>query len=165
MRKSSLIAIALAMLLVPSMVLASINVVQDSCRTVWNPTGNKWSVVVYFSVVNFDSPTPICGVNFVVEGQPPDPGCIMVACNAPAGWGCNVTPNVGANYAATTGPCVTAGHIVRGFSFTLDPEFCCYRVWFIGPNGVILDMEEVCYSCVFIGTQPLPWSNVKQLYR
>jgi hypothetical protein len=61
--------------------------------------------------------------------------------------------------------CIPAGSIKRGYSFDLDPEFCCYLVQFTGPQGEVLAEVEECFDCVQVGTQRQSWSNVKQLYR
>ena len=58
-----------------------------------------------------------------------------------------------------------AGQIKRGFSYTLDPDFCCYIVRFLGPEGETLLEQEECFNCVHVGVQPETWGHVKNHYR
>ncbi len=122
-------------------------------------------MITYFSVVNLNSPVPVCDLHFQPEN--PVPGCIMIACEAPAGWGCSFIPITGGVSweALFPGPdCIVAGSRKGGFSFTLDPDFCCYVVSFTGPQHEILGEQEECFTCVHVGVQNKTWSDVKKLY-
>ena len=159
MKKSFLILLTAALAIAPTAAFATFSVIQDSCRTEGN------TETTYFSVVNFNSPVPVCDLHFIPEN--PVPGCIMIGCGAPAGWGYALNPATGGTdwQALTPADCVTAGTIKRGFSFTLDPEFCCYIVQFTGPNHEVLNEAEICFNCVHVGVQPNTWGNMKKLYR
>jgi hypothetical protein len=159
MKKSLLVLAAVALVALPTSAFATFSAIQDSCRTEGN------NVTTYFSVVNFNSPTPVCDVHFLPEN--PVPGCIIIGCEAPVGWSCALNPgNGGVDWQALTpADCITAGTIKRGFAFVLDPDFCCYLVTFTGPQGEELATQEECFTCVHVGVEDKPWSGFKQLYR
>ena len=146
----------------PAVANADVSVVQDSCAHF--EVNQEQFLRVYFSVVNFNQGTPICDLHFVPEGSPVDPGCVMVDCAAPAGWTCALRSDGGADYQTVT-DCLTPGHIRRNFSFTLDPEFCCYIVQFTDASGGVVVQTEECFSCVAVGVEPNTWGNVKRLYQ
>ena len=158
MRKSLLILATVALAILPTSAFARFSAIQDSCRSEGN------TVTTYFSVVNFDSPVPVCDLHFIPEN--PVPGCIVIGCGAPAGWSCALNGVGGVDWQALSpADCIVAGTIKRGFSFTLDPDFCCYIVQFTGPQHEVLAEQEECFNCVHVGTDSKPWSGVKQLYR
>jgi len=159
MKKSLLILATVALVVLPTSAFATFSTIQDSCRTVGN------TVITYFSVVNFNSPVPVCDIHFLPEN--PVPGCIIIGCSSPAGWTCALNAgNGGVDWQALTpADCITAGTIKRGFSFTLDPDFCCYLVTFTGPQHEPLATQEECFNCVHVGVEDKPWSGVKNLYR
>jgi hypothetical protein len=70
MKKCFLVLAAAALALLPSAAFARFSVIQDSCRA------DGAVLTVYFSVVNFDSPVPVCDLHFIPEN--PVPGCIMI---------------------------------------------------------------------------------------
>ena len=73
---------------------------------------------------------------------------------------------LGVDYQALTpDDCIRAGQIKRGFSFVLDPEYCCYIVQFTGPDHEILAEQEECFNCVHVGVQDETWGNMKKHYR
>lgn len=158
MKKRSLFLAAVALTLAPSAAFATFSVIQDSCRT----AGNE--VTTYFSVVNFNSPMPVCDLHFIPEN--PVPGCIIIGCGAAVGWSCALNATGGVDWQALTpADCIAAGQIKRGFSFTLDPDFCCYIVQFTGPNHEVIAEQEECFNCVHVGTEQKTWGNVKKLFR
>jgi hypothetical protein len=159
MKKCLLILAVAAMSVAPTAAFATFSVIQDSCRTQGN------TVTTYFSVVNFNSPVPVCDLHFIPEN--PVPGCIMIGCSAPAGWSCALNPStLGVDWQALSpSDCITAGTIKRGFSFVLDPDFCCYIVQFTGPNHEVLHEQEECFNCVHVGTEQKTWGNVKKMFR
>jgi len=159
MKKSALVLAAIALIALPSSAFATFSVIQDSCRVQGN------TVITYFSVVNFNSAIPLCDFHF--EPENPVPGCIIIDVGSGPGWiGAENQFNSGADWAALTpADCITAGHIVRGFSFTLDPDFCCYLVHFHGANHEDIVTQEECFDCVHVGTESKPWSGVKRLYQ
>jgi hypothetical protein len=162
-RKLLLVIAASALWILPGTALGSVSVVQDSCRH-FEGAGGELFTEVFFSVVNFNSATPICDLHLIPEGT--DPGCFMVGCSSPAGWSCALRPDNGADWvAAGSGDCITAGTIKRGFSFTLDPEFCCYIAQFTDGSGGIITEQEECFDCVQVGVESKLWGNVKQLFR
>ena len=159
MKKCFLILATAALAIAPTAAFATFSVIQDSCRT------NANEVTTYFSVVNFNSSVPVCDIHFLPEN--PVPGCIMIGCGAPAGWTCALNQgNAGADWNANTAAdCIAAGQIKRGFSFTLDPDFCCYLVDFTGPDHEVLARQEECFNCVHVGVEQENWGNVKRLFR
>jgi hypothetical protein len=163
-RSWSIFAVAVLAVL-PSLAQAEVSVVQDSCIR-FEDAGKQY-LRVHFSVVNFNAPFDICDLHFIPEGDPVDPGCVMVGCSAPDGWTCGLRNlDGGADYEADTpGDCIAAGNILRGFTFVLDPEFCCYIVQFTDANGGVFAQQEECFSCVHVGTEDRTWGNVKRLFR
>ena len=159
MTKCLPLVLTLALAILPSAASARFSAIQDSCRSVGN------TEITHFSIVNFDSPTPIASMQFIPEN--PIPGCIIIACSTPAGWACDLdTQTQGVDYAATSpSDRIAAGQIKRGFSYTLDPDFCCYIVRFLGPEGETLLEQEECFNCVHVGVQPETWGHVKNHYR
>jgi hypothetical protein len=159
MKKCFLILAVAAMSVAPTAAFATFSVIQDSCRTQAN------EVTTYFSVVNFNSPVPVCDIHFLPEN--PVPGCIIIGCSSAAGWTCALnTTNGGVDWLALSpADCISAGQIKRGFSFTLDPDFCCYLVTFTGPNHEVLATQEECFNCVHVGTEQKTWTNMKKLFR
>ena len=158
--KKCLLVLAVAVLAIaPSSAFATFSVIQDSCRVHGN------DVTTWFSVVNFNSPVPVCDLHFLPEN--PVPGCTMIGCIAPAGWGCALNPvTLGVDYQAlTAADCIFAGQIKRGFAFVLDPDFCCYIVQFTGPNHEVLHEQEECFNCVHVGVENKTWGDTKKLYR
>jgi len=161
MKRCLLILATAALAVLPTSAFATFSVIQDSCRTdVANNTETT-----YFSVVNFNSPVPVCDLHFIPEN--PVPGCTMIGCATPAGWSCALNAaTLGVDYQALTpDDCIRAGQIKRGFSFVLDPEYCCYIVQFTGPDHEILAEQEECFNCVHVGVQDETWGNMKKHYR
>lgn len=159
MRKLVAIAFLVALAVAPSAAFATFSVIQDSCRTQGN------TETTYFSVVNFNSPVPVCDLHFIPEN--PVPGCIMIGCTPAPGWTCALNGATGGvdYFALTPADCIAAGQIKRGFNFVLDPDFCCYIVQFTGPAGEVLAEQEECFNCVHVGVEKQPWGGVKKLFR
>ena len=160
MKKSVLMIVAaMALVALPTAAFATFSVIQDSCVVEGN------TVVTHFSVVNFNSQIAMCDFHFVPEN--PVPGCIVIDCGSAPGWICAENQfNGGVDWAALTpADCIGAGQIKRGFSFTLDPDFCCYLVEFHGPDHAELVTQEECFNCVHVGNESKPWGGVKKLYR
>ena len=166
MGRRLLICLSLTLLLsiaVPAALWADAAVVQDSCVVV-DPVGPV--IDVYFTVVNFSLPAPICDVHFIPEPQPPEPYCEMIGCSHPAGWSCFLNPFGGADYFANTPvDCIDAGSAKGGFSFRLDPSFCCYIVQFTDPTGAVMLEQEECFTCKQVPTEDGTWGRIKDLYK
>jgi hypothetical protein len=161
MRKCLLILATVALVVLPTAASATFSVIQDSCRA---DAANN-TVTTYFSVVNFNSPVPVCDLHFIPEN--PVPGCTMIGCSSPAGWACALNPGtLGVDYQALNpADCIDAGEIARGFAFVLDPDFCCYIVQFTGPAHEVVAEQEECFSCIHVGVETETWGNLKQRYR
>jgi len=132
--------------------------VQDSCSAVGE------ELTFHFSVINFNSPA-VCGFSLVPEL--PLPGCLIVEGSCPSDWLYSQRGDGGGDWGAQ-GPtgCFVAGQIRRGFSFVLDPKFCCYTAQYVGTTGLVIFQQQECFTCGFpIGLQPTPWTGVKKLYR
>lgn len=159
MRRILLLSVVVSLAVLPTAASATFSVIQDSCRTEGN------TEITYFSFVNFNSPVPVCDMHFIPEN--PVPGCTIIGCAAPAGWACALNPgNLGVDYTALSpADCVTAGNILSGFSYTLDPEFCCYIVQFTDENHEVIAEQEECFNCIHVGVDSESWGNVKQMFR
>ena len=169
MAKRLLLILAAPLLVVPLLPAeshADASVVQDSCIAFWE--GGKEYSRIWFSVINFGLPVPICDLHFIPEPQPPDPGCVMVECSSPDGWTCFTNPLGGADWFANTpADCIDpGGPAKRQFDFVLDPEYCCYIVQFTDPTGTpVLEQEECFFPCPSVAAEGNPWGEVKSLYR
>lgn len=161
MRKCLLVLATVALAVIPASAFATYSVIQDSCRT--DEAAN--TETTYFSVVNFNSPTPVCDLHFIPEN--PVPGCTIIGCGAPAGWSCALNAaTLGVDYVALTpADCISAGQIKHGFYFILDPEFCCYIVQFTGPQGEVLAEQEECFSCIHVAVEKQTWGGVKKMFK
>lgn len=157
MKKCLLVLATVALVVLPTSAFATFSVIEDSCRTEGN------NVTTFFSVVNFNSATPVCDLHFIPEN--PVPGCIILSCFSPPGWTCALNATGGVDWdALSPADCIRAGTIKRGFGFVLDPDFCCYIVVFTGPQHEELARQEECFNCVHVGTEPKAWGDVKRLY-
>ncbi len=143
----------------PTVALANLDLIQDGCLIEGN------TVTTSFAVANFNSPIPVADVHLIPEN--PVPGCTILRCGAPTGWTCTLNATtLGVDYVAVDpATVVNSGQILHGFTFTLDPEFCCYMVQFTGPAGEVLLEVEKCFDCVHVGVTPETWGNVKQLFK
>lgn len=159
MKKCLLLVFTLALAVLPAVAFATYDLVQEGCRS------DQTSTTTVFAIANFNSPVPIADLHLIPEN--PVPGCHIIGCDAPAGWACALNPaNLGVDYTALDpAQYVTAGQAKHGFTFTLDPEICCYIVQFTGPQHEILYETEVCFTCVHVDAAPETWGNVKQLFR
>lgn len=164
MRKALASVALLLVLLAPAMGHADASIRQDSCNVYFD--AGKQYTRVWFSVINFSLPTDVCGVKMTSEPYPPTPSCIMVGTGAPTGWTSNlVDPGQAEWFANTPADCVPAPGLKEGFSFDLDPGFCCYVVQFLDANGGVLLEQEECFCDNFVSVEKSPWGKVKQLYR
>jgi hypothetical protein len=164
MRKALASAALLLVLLAPALGHADASIRQDSCIVFYD--GGKQFTRVWFSVINFSLPAPVCGVDLLSEPHPPTPDCIMVATGAPTGWTDNLINAGNATwFANTAADCVPAPGIKEGFSFDLDPGFCCYVVKFFDATGAVILEQEECFCDNFVGVEELPWGGVKRLYQ
>jgi hypothetical protein len=156
---------ALMLTLIPAQAFSDASVVQDSCLPFIDQ--GKPHCRIYFSVVNFSLPSPVCDLHFIPEPQPPSEGCVMLSAEPADGWSAFLSPFGGADYFANTpGACIDAGTIRRGFSFVLDPDFCCYIVQFTDPTGaVMLEQEECFVPCFPSAAGSGAWGTIKSLYR
>ena len=162
--KKLLLVTTLALLVLPSTVFAAASVVQDSCVAFVENDLNF--AKIHFSLVNFSLPAPVCGLNFEPEPQPVLPECEMVASEAPAGWVTSLKANGGATYGQFPAlGCVPAGSSQSGFSFTLDPGFCCYVVKFFDAAGDVLLEQEECFCEKPVQTENMTWGMLKSTYR
>ncbi|MFN8178952.1 MAG: hypothetical protein U0167_13565 [bacterium] len=155
----------LSLLLLPALALASVSVVQDSCVT-FNQGGIVYNKT-YFTVVNFNLPAPVCRIVFIPEPLPAPPQCVILGTEQPAGWTGNAPlPDGGATW-FTGSNCILPGTDLHGFSFTTDPDFCCYLVQFYDPNGFFLAQQEECFiRCEHpVAVEPNSWGSVKSQYR
>ncbi|MEJ2721316.1 MAG: hypothetical protein P8181_09270 [bacterium] len=150
--------------LIPVMVHADASVVQDSCVVVGTPPNA--SVWTYFTVVNFSLPTSVCDVHFIPEPQPPNPGCEMIGCVAPAGWSCFLNPLGGGDWFANTPTdCIAPGTHKGGFAFLLDPAYCCYIVQFTDATGAVILEQEECFTCQKVPVDEKSWGAIKEMYQ
>lgn len=149
--------------LIPSGALADASVVQDSCITVGTaPPYNVWT---WLTVVNFSLPEPVCGIRLIPEPQPPEPGCVIIGTQSPAGWSGVANPDGGASwFAVGAGGCIAPGTGKGGFAFYLDPDFCCYVTQFYNAAGALLLEQEECFTCQKVPTEQKNWGHIKQLY-
>jgi hypothetical protein len=163
--RSLVIAVFVAILLIPTFALADAAVVQDSC--VYFQENGQDFVRIHFTIVNFSLPTDVCDLHLIPEPQPPDPGCVMLSVGAPAGWSAFLDPLGGADwYANTPGDCIDPGTAKGNFWFVLDPSFCCYIAQFTGPTGaVILEQEECFTNCKPVDAEAHSWGEIKNKYR
>jgi hypothetical protein len=152
----------LLVLLAPALGHADASIRQDSCNVFFE--NNKQYTRVWFSVINYSLPASVCGVQLTSEPHPPTPNCIMVATGAPTGWTTNLVDAGNADWSTATS-CVPAPGLQEGFSFDLDPGFCCYVVQFLDANGGVLLQQEECFCDNFVSVDEKPWSDVKRLFR
>jgi hypothetical protein len=159
MKKFLTIVFTVALAALPTMAMASLDLIQEGCQVEGN------TVTTTFAVANYNSPVPVADVHLIPEN--PVPGCTIIGCGVPAGWLCTLNPaTLGVDYQVLDpASAVFAGQIEHGFTFVLDPDFCCYIVQFTGPNHEVLLEVEKCFSCVHVGAAPETWGNVKQLFR
>jgi len=162
MRKALASAALLLVLLVPLVGHADVSVRQDSCNTYF--ANNKQYTRVYFTVINFSLPAPVCAVHFMSEPYPPTPNCIMVATGAPAGWNSVLNDPGSADWTTATNCIAPTPAAQDGFWFDLDPGFCCYVVQFKDASGNVMHEQEECFCDNFVGVEDKPWSDVKRLF-
>jgi hypothetical protein len=154
----------MVLLALPAAVHADADIVQDSC--VVYEEGGKNFIRVYFSVINFALPVPVCDLHFTPEPLPVVEGCEMLECGSPAGWMCFLDPLGGADwFALTPDDCIPTGGIKGGFYFVLDPAFCCYIVLYTDPTGAPILEDEVCFDCMVISNEVNSWGQIKLIYR
>ena len=167
------LVIALALLVLPGLAYGDASIVQDACIGYYDDTG-KFFFNVEFSVVNFSLPAPVCDLHFTPEPQPPMQGCEMIGCGAPeadpvlglAGWSCFLTPQGGGDWFANSpADCIAPGSSKGGFSFLLDPDYCCYVVQFTDPTGAIILEQEECFCSDPTPTERSTWGLLKSLYK
>jgi hypothetical protein len=118
-------------------------------------------------VVNFSLPAPVCDLHFIPEPQPVLPECEMLDATSPPGWSDVLTPLGGAErFAQTPNDCVpTNGGSKSGYTFLLDPGFCCYLVQFTDPTGAVMLEQEECFCQKPVQTLNSTWGNIKAIYR
>ena len=152
---------------IPAQVLADAAVVQDSCYPYFE--GGKAHCTIYFTVVNASLDVPICDLHFIPEIVTPGDECKFVGCGAAEGWWCELTGTTDHTahwYAYTPDDCIAPGTMKSGFSFDLDPTFCCYWVQFTGPDGGIIEEQEECFiPCYPSSADGGTWGILKALYR
>ena len=163
--KRMLLVLLASSLLLPASVLADASVVQDSCVT-WTEGGKTYQRI-YMSVVNFSLPDGLCALNFIPEPQPPLAECTFLECEAPTGWTCFLNPQGGADWFANTpADCVAPGTMKSGFTFLLDPGFCCYVVQFGDATGAVMLEQEECFTlCTPVSVDNSSWGRIKSTYR
>lgn len=156
-----LTVLGLTLVLLTSPALADVAIVQDSCRA------QGVELTIYFSIVNFNTPTNVCGLHLIPRNPPPLPGCIIIDGEGPPGWFCSPRGDGGADWGAQApSGCFGPGQVRRGYNFVLDPKFCCYDAQFTGPAGTVIFQQEACFTCGQpVGVEPAPWGRVKRIYR
>lgn len=161
----ALIVAALAFSAVPA---AAQNpaIIQTDCDTLsFDPP----RVLVKFAVVNRGQ-IPVCSVRLIPVASGPFPPCEIFSCSGPdSTWTCAAPlPDGGAywqkNFAAGGG-CIDPFEKLETFEFIIDPPYCCYRVEYDDPNGVVFYVDTVCFQC----ESPTPafrstWGSVKARY-
>lgn len=71
----------------------------------------------------------------------------------------------GADWFADTAADGTApGTIKEGFSFLLDPAFCCYVVQHTDPTGAVVPEVEGCLCQKPVQVLPRTWGGLKGMY-
>lgn len=140
-------------------------VIQKDCDTLsFDPP----RVLVKFAVVN-RGPVPVCSIHLEPIASGPYPPCEIFSCSGPnPDWTCAVTPTGGAAWQtspATATGCIEPFEKLETFEFIIDPPYCCYRVEYDDPNGVIFFTDTVCFQC----ESPTPafhstWGSVKARY-
>ena len=155
----------LVLMVLPSLAHADASIVQDSCTGYYDPTG-KLFFLIDFTVVNVSLPTSVCDLHFVPEPTPPQVGCEMVQCGGPMGWSCFLNPSGGADWFANTpADCIPPGSGKGGFSFLLDPAYCCYVVQFTDPTGAVILEQEECFCSDPVPKANTTWGLLKSRYR
>jgi hypothetical protein len=110
--------------------------------------------------------TPICGFRLTPTTSDPNQGCQLIECAAPPGWACSVDAAAGSGTWTTTGACLAPSDILRGFTFVLDPPYCCYSSQFMDAQGYVVFTNTTCFACdATVPVRPSSWAQVKQLYR
>ena len=156
-----ILTLSIALLVLPTLAFADAAVVQDSC--VWvSPT----NVRIYFTVVNFSLPAPICDLHFIPEPQPPLPECTMLGIGQPIGWSGFLNPFGGADWFANTPvDCIPQQTAKGNYWFEVDPGWCCYVVQFTDPTGAVMLEQEECFTlCGKVPIEERSWGRVKKLY-
>jgi hypothetical protein len=165
MRKALASAALLLVLLAPMVGHADVSVRQDSCNVYFE--NFKQFTKVWFTVINFSLPAPVCEVSFLSEPYPPTPNCIMVATGAPAGWSSNlIDPGQADWFATAPAACIPPDPAaLSGFWFDLDPGFCCYVVQFKDEAGAVMLEQEECFCDNFVSVKDKTWGDVKTYFR
>lgn len=164
MSKWTLLLVGIALVAMPSLASADVSARQDSCVTF--EEGGVSYARVYFSVINFSLPAPVCDLHFIPEPQPPLPQCTMIASGSDPGWSSFLNPFGGADwFADTAGDCIATGDIRSGFNFLLDPGFCCYLVQYTDATGAVVAEVEECFCEKPVQIENQTWGNIKGIYR
>lgn len=164
--KKLLLVFAFALAVLPSQALADASVVQDSCVAFIDENSGKTFATIHFSIVNFSLPAPLSGINMEPEPLPVLPECEMLQCSAPAGWVCSLKLNGGATFGALAAAnAIPIGDALSGFSFLLDPGFCCYVVKYFAADGTVLLEQEECFCETPVQTESTTWGQLKGQYR
>ena len=162
MRKLSLLILVLAFAAVGSPAWADVSARQDSCVT-YEDEGITYTRI-HFTVVNFSLPGPVCEFRFIPEPQPALPECTMIDCDHPPNWSCGLNGDGGATW--VTGPdCIFPGDARSGFSYLLDPGFCCYKVEFYCADQDLQVTQEECFCDKPVQNQSSTWGRMKGIYR
>ena len=167
MKKTLTVLIVVALILLPSHVLADASLVQEGCQLI--PGTNQ--VEVTFSLVNFSLPVPVCDLTLIAEPLPPSPSCAPQQLSSPAGWTGFLNPFFGGDwFALTAADCVDpGGNFEPGFDFKLvidtsNPYIaCCFVVQFSDPTGAIVLEQEECF-CAPVPNEKTTWSTLKSMF-
>jgi hypothetical protein len=142
--------------------------IQVACDTL---PGDPSVVRVGFSVTNILDCCPICYFALSPkQAQPPSPSaCRILACEAPPGWRCVLTPNKGGALweVTTTDSCLFWGESISTFTFAAVPGQCCYDALYFtyGPPEPTI-AEVVCFECAqAVPAKSGSWARVKAIYR
>jgi hypothetical protein len=164
MTLKSLMIVALALLILPSVAMADASIRQDACET-WVENGTTFARI-HFTAINFSLPGPLCDLHFIPEPQPVRPECEMIEAVPAEGWSAFLNPFGGADWFANTpDDCIAPGTAKDGFSFLLDPGFCCYVVQFTDATGAVVLEQEECFCEKPVQTKNATWGQVKSIYR
>ena len=137
-------------------------IVQTDCDTLsFNPP----RVHVNWAVINL-GPIPVCSVHLQPIPSGPYPPCEIFECSHPEGWTCQLSPGGGADWRALPDSCIAPFQKLDNFDVILDPPYCCYQVFFDGPDGQIFYQDVICFQCESpTATKPQTWGALKVLYR
>ena len=160
----SLLLVALALIVLPGLAQAEVSARQDSC-VAWQEDGTTFARI-YFSVINFSLPAPVCDLHFIPEPQPPLAECTMIESGQDPGWSSVLNPLGGADWFANTpNDCIAPGTVWTGFNFLLDPGFCCYVVQYTDATGAVIAEVEECFCDKPVQNEQTTWGQLKGIYR